>query len=201
MGLRKFIQSLFGTRASHAANKEADPDDLFGMSTAHVTMHAEVGYESVKKAGICFSDFDSTKFEQLVDDARSMAEIGDDSTIATKTTDDHGYDWIIVEDDDFESLVSSLYTITDEFMTQGYGSRLIAAVFGFTTTEGQRAYWIYSFKQGSFYPFCPENNVNDRESAREGKLKQILDGELDIEEDRGYWYPIWPSTPGNHPWE
>ena len=27
------------------------------------------------------------------------------------------------------------------------------------------------------------------------------DGELGIEDDESYWYPLWPDAPGRHPWE
>jgi hypothetical protein len=29
----------------------------------------------------------------------------------------------------------------------------------------------------------------------------VLDGELDVEADESYWYPMWPDTAGGHPWE
>jgi len=29
----------------------------------------------------------------------------------------------------------------------------------------------------------------------------VLDGELDIEADEQYWYPLWPDRPGGYPWE
>jgi hypothetical protein len=29
----------------------------------------------------------------------------------------------------------------------------------------------------------------------------VLDGELDVEGDKEYWYPLWPERAGRHPWE
>ncbi|WP_407059586.1 PspA-associated protein PspAB [Natrinema thermotolerans] len=32
-------------------------------------------------------------------------------------------------------------------------------------------------------------------------LESALDGELEIEREKEYWYPLWPSESGTHPWE
>jgi hypothetical protein len=29
----------------------------------------------------------------------------------------------------------------------------------------------------------------------------MFDGELEIEGEKEYWYPLWPDTEGGHPWE
>jgi len=81
----------------------------------------------------------------------------------------------------------------------GFGSRLLAAVFGFER-DGVDAYWIYSFRRGAYYPFSPKG-TSDRNQQVEFKLQSVLDGELGLEDDEAYWYPLWPDTPGNHPWE
>ncbi len=193
------IRSLLGTRTTVDATSEADPEDLFGMSTAHLTMDANLGYEPIYEVGLCFSNFDSTKFDNAVKEAREMAELGDGGSIATHTEDTHGYQWITVEDTDYEELITAVYSVADEFIDQNYGSRLLAVVFGFTK-ENERAYWVYSFRRGSFYPFCPSGK-NNRDNGREFKLQSVLDGELDVESDESYWYPLWPSIPGNKPWE
>ena len=34
-----------------------------------------------------------------------------------------------------------------------------------------------------------------------GRVRSVLDGELEIEDDEAYWYPLWPDAAGDHPWE
>ena len=208
-GLRERLRQLLGIGAESAATREADPDDLFGMSTAYVTMEADLGFVPTGDAGLCFADVDSTAFGEAVEETEAVLALGETDTgggtIADFREDEYGYRWIVLEATAFEDLVSSVYFAADTLVERRFGSRLLAAVFAFEATDrasadaGTRAYWIYSFRRGSFYPFAPVDG--DRDSATEFKLSSVLDGELDVEDDRGYWYPLWPDAPGGHPWE
>ena len=40
MGLLDSIRAVLGSRAEADASRDADPEDLFGMSTAYITMAA-----------------------------------------------------------------------------------------------------------------------------------------------------------------
>lgn len=202
MGLFDRVRETFGFGAETAAQREADPDDLFGMSTAYVTMHADLDYDAIDQAGLCFAGVDSTDFSAALEDARGIIEAGEDGTIADVHEDGHGYQWVVLADPDFEDLVVGVHAAADEFITRGYGSRLLAAVFGFEKAEssGTRAYWIYSFRRGAYYPFVPSGD-HERDNGTEFKLRSVLEGELDVEEDESYWYPLWPDEAGGHPWE
>jgi hypothetical protein len=201
MGLLDSIRSVLGLRAEADATREADPDDLFGMSTAYLTMQADLGYDSVGRAALCFSSVDSTDFADTVDEVEAILNAGSEETGTTFDLyeDAHGWEWVVLEDDDPEDLVTSVHFAADEFIEQGYGSRLLVAVFGFEK-EGQRAYWIYSFRRGAYYPFAPKRGREQNERVLL-KLESVLDGELDLEPDKEYWYPMWPDRAGGHPWE
>ncbi|MFB6298899.1 MAG: hypothetical protein ABEH65_01410 [Halobacteriales archaeon] len=195
------LRALFGFGAETEATRAADPDDLFGMSTAYVTMSANLDYEPIGIGALGFAEIDSTDFAASLDEVREIIEAGDAGTIATVNTDSHGYKWVILKDPDFEDLVVGVHAAADEFIERGYGSRLLAAVFGFEHERtGEYAYWIYSFRRGAYYPFVP-TGTSDRDNAQEFKLRSVLDGELDIEDDESYWYPLWPDRAGRHPWE
>jgi hypothetical protein len=203
MGVFDSIRSVLGIRAEQDATSDADPDDLFGMSTAYVTMEANLGFEPTGHAALCFGDVNSHEFAGTVTDVRNIlatseAETG---TVSRFVDDDHGYRWVVFEDDgDFEDLVTNVYFAADTFIEEGYGSRLLAAVFAFER-DGQPGDWIYSFRRGSFYPFAPKPNAShERDNQIELKLQSVLDGELDVESDKEYWYPLWPSE-GRHSWE
>ncbi|RDI71755.1 PspA-associated protein PspAB [Halopelagius longus] len=201
MGLFDSIRSVLGISAEADATRDADPEDLFGMSTAYLTMEADLGYDSVDAAALCFSSVDSTDFEQTVSEVEAILGAGEEETGTTFEVreDSHGWEWVVLEDDDPEDLVTSVHFAADEFIERGYGSRLLAAVFGFEK-EGQRAYWIYSFRRGAYYPFAPERGKEQNERVLM-KLESVLDGELEIEPDKEYWYPMWPDRTGGHPWE
>jgi len=203
MGLLDGLKSVLGMKAETDAAREADPEDLFGMSTAYLTMEAELGFPPSGVAALCFADVDSTGFSDAVGEVEAILEAGEveTGTEARFTSDDHGYEWVVLADDDFEDLVTSIHFAADTFIERGYGSRLLAAVFAFERDgDGQRAYWVYSFRRGAYYPFAPSGD-HERDNSVEFKLQSVLDGELSIEPDKEYWYPLWPDGPRGHPWE
>jgi len=202
MGLLDGIRELLGVRAEADATSDADPDDLFGMSTAYVTMGADLAYDSADEAALCFSGVDSTDFQDTVDEVVEILEASREEfgTEAELHEDDHGYHWVVLRDAQFEDLVSNVHFVAKTFIDRDYGSRLLAAVFGFEKDD-QPVYWIYSFRRGAYYPFAPDtDDERKRNQTVEFKLQSVLDGELDVEDRKEYWYPLWPSRPGRHPW-
>jgi len=188
-------------RAESDSTRAADPEDLFGLSTAYVTMSADLDYEPTGHAALCFSEMDSTDFADTVSEVGDILDVGqvETGTDASFVTDDYGYSWVVLADDEFEDLVTSVHFAADTFIERDYGNRLLAAVFGFEK-DGDYVYWVYSFRRGSFYPFAPRAS-KERDSSVEFKLESLLDGELTVESEKEYWYPLWPSTAGRHPWE
>ena len=202
MGLMDTVRSILGVSAETDATRDADPEDLFGMSTAYVTMEADLGYDNAGKAALCFSSVDSTDFGEMVEEVEAILEAGEEETGTTfsQHADDHGYNWVVLADSDPEDLLTSVHFAADTFIEQGYGSRLLAAVFAFDKTDTDHAYWIYSFRRGAYYPFVPAGD-HERDNRTEFKLQSVLDGELAIEDDESYWYPLWPDRPGGYPWQ
>jgi hypothetical protein len=209
MGLFDGIKDALGLGAASAATSDADPEDLWGMSTAYLTMGADLGYETAGEAALCFSGVDSTDFADTVGAVRDILDAGEveTGTEAALHEDDKGYEWVVLRDDDVEDLVTSIHFAADEFIERGYGSRLLAALFAFepgedapgSAGEGDHVYWVYSFRRGAYYPFAPLPG-HERDTKAEFKLQSVLDGELGVEDDKEYWYPLWPEQPGRHPW-
>ena len=233
MGLFDAVREALGLRAETDAARDADPDDLFGISTAHVTMEADLGFVPVGAGALCFADVDATDFADGVDEVETILGAGEEETGTSfeRRVDDHGYHWVVLRDPDPEDLVTSVHFAADTLVERGYGSRLLAAVFGFeravstanasetragsgatrergggggTSTangsSGERVYWLYSFRRGTYYPFAPRGD-HERDRRLEFKLRSVLEGELAVENDEAYWYPLWPDAPGGHPWE
>lgn len=201
MGLLDSLKAALGWRAESDATRAADPEDLFALSTGYVTMATELDFEPTGEAALCFAAVDSTDFRDAVRDVEDILEAGrvETGTEASFREDSQGYDWVVLADEDFEDLVTSLHFAADTLVERGYGSRLLAALFAFRR-EDECVYWVYSFRRGAYYPFAPRGS-RERDSAVEFKLESVLDGELDIEEDKEYWYPLWPDGAGAHPWE
>ena len=199
MGIIDAVRQVLGISAEADATREADPDDLFGMSTAYVTMEASLGYEPIGEAALCFSGVDSTGFRETERQVERILEAGEieTGTSARFVDDAKGYSWVVLADEEFEDLVTSVHFAADTFVEEGFGSRLLAALFAFERDD-RIAYWIYSFRRGTFYPFVPTGG-HDRDSSAEFKLESVLDGELEIEGEKEYWYPLWPEG-GNRPW-
>ncbi|PSP74917.1 hypothetical protein BRC81_17235 [Halobacteriales archaeon QS_1_68_20] len=204
MGLFDRLRGVLGTAAEADATRDADPEDLFGMSTGYVTMAADLDYDSAGEAALCFSGVDSTDFKDTVEEVQDILDVGkvETGTDASLYEDSKGYEWVVLEDDDVEDLVTSIHFAADTFIERGYGSRLLAALFAFERPDraDRYVYWIYSFRRGAYYPFAPEPD-HERDSRTEFKLQSVLDGELDLEDDKEYWYPLWPDRPDRFPWE
>ena len=200
MGFLDTIREALGLGAEMDASRPADPDALFGMSTAYVTMEADLDYRPAGAAALCFSGVDSTDFTDAVEEIENILAAGKEETgtEANLTSDEHGYEWVVLKDADFEDLVTSVHFAADTLIERGFGSRLLAAVFAFER-DGDHVYWLYSFRRGTFYPFAPRAN-RERDSSAEFKLESVLDGELKVEDEKEYWYPLWPDE-GTHPWE
>ncbi|MDS0279173.1 hypothetical protein NDI85_15340 [Halomicroarcula sp. S1AR25-4] len=205
MGLLDGLKSVLGVKAEADATRDADPEDLFGMSTAFITMEADLGYTPTGDAALCFGDVDSTDFQDAKDEVETILEAGEaeTGTVAEFTEDAHGYQWVVLHDDDFEDLVTSIHFAADTLIERRYGSRLLAALFGFEDERtGDPVYWVYSFRRGAYYPFAPDpDRDHERNTTAEFKLESNLDGELTVEGDKEFWYPLWPDRAGDHPWE
>jgi len=210
MGLLDGLRRALGLKAEADATREADPDDLWGMSTAYVTMEADLDYEQSGLAALCFATVDSTSFTSALENVETILNAGEveTGTRAEFVGDSHGYQWIVLEDEEFEDLVTSIHFAADELIEQEYGSRLLAAVFAFEKRggdprsvgdAGKTAYWVYSFRRGAYYPFVPESCQRERDSGAEFKLQSVLDGELTVENEKSYWYPLWPEGDA-YPW-
>jgi hypothetical protein len=203
MGVLDTLRQILGVQAEADATRDADPDDLFEMSTAYVTMEANLDYVPVGEAALCFAGVDSTDFAAAVDEVEAILDVGEEETgtIAELHEDDYGYRWIVLADDDFEDLVTTIHFGVRTLVDHGFGSRLLAAVFAFEQPHADHTvYWVYSFRRGSFYPFVPTGG-QERDQRTEFKLQGVLDGELTVEDDEAYWYPLWPDDPDGHPWE
>jgi hypothetical protein len=82
--------------------------------------------------------------------------------------------------------------VASELEAKGFGGQLLAAAFKF---EGGKhpVYWIYGFKTGTFWPFVPTGEKNERDNAEEMELKAKLEPELPVEPDLSRWLALFDA--------
>lgn len=189
---------LFGSEAAdaHGANSE----DLLALPGAAMTLEQRVGYVPTGEAALCFAPADAGGFEETIADLRSVldateAEAGTD---ASWREDDHGYRWLVLADDEQEDVATALHFAAEAFAERDFGDQLLAALVAYADAD-RRAYLVYTFERGRFYPFAPEG-TDARDAATEFRLQSVLAPELPFEDDRSEWFPLWPDEPGGHPW-
>ena len=186
--------------------KGAAQDRLFALATAQVTLDIELGLKPGGAAAVCFKPLSGGDF------ARSDAEIQEllalvaesAGTKVTRTKDELGYEWVVLEDGDVEDLVTAAHTVADEMKARGFSDRLLAAIFRFSAgasaadpgaaaPAGRRVYLIYGFKTGTFWPFVPTGSERKRDNAEELALKTRLEKELPIEADLTKWLALYDA--------
>jgi len=175
--------------------KLAEPkeDQLFGLTTAAVTLETELGLKPAGVAAIAFKPQSSGEFRSAFDEVDQLVEAiaqSSGSRVEQKS-DEFGYDWVIVHDPQLEDLVGAAHTLASELTAKGFGSQLLAATFKFDGGE-HPVYWIYGFKRGAFWPFVPIGDQK-RDNATELELKAKLEHELPIEPDLTRWLALFDA--------
>ncbi|MDQ6915339.1 MAG: hypothetical protein M3155_05940 [Actinomycetota bacterium] len=173
--------------------KAPAPDRLFAMTTAYVTLETQLGLKSEGAAAIVFQALDTADFAQIAADMQEvLSATSSDAGTKVETTDDSfGYRWMILRDPDFEDLVVGLNAVGGALETGGFGDRILCAVFPFRYERGGKAYWLYNYKRGTFYPFVPAGGEQQRDNERELKLKAQIGAELPVEPELERWFPLW----------
>ena len=117
---------------------------------------------------IVFQPLATADFESIVAEMEELlASTGADTgTTISTSTDEHGYRWMILHDDDVEDLVVGINAVKDALDVDGYGDRVLAAVFAFKDSKGRPVYFIYNYKRGYWYPFVPAGHERARHRAR-----------------------------------
>jgi hypothetical protein len=189
LGLRDV---LFGRK------KLKDParDRLFAMSTARITLETDLDLKPAGAAGVCFKSLSAGEFVRAENELQELldAVASESGSKVERHTDDMGFEWLVVRDGDFEDLVTTVHLVAQELQDRGFGPQLLAALFPF---EGKfkegRAYWVYGFKRGSFWPFVPTGKDQERDNAEELELKAKLEQELPIEQDLTRWFGLFDA--------
>ncbi len=183
-----FLDILFGRSKPAPSKTEA----IFAIATGYVTLVAQLELKSTNKAGVCFRPLASSYFDLAEEEMADLLKVSGE-TSKTKVSikqDSYGFQWVILEDPEFEDLVTLIYLTTETLKEKGFKDQLLATVFAFSKT-GKDVYWIYNYKRGKFYPFVPTGKEQERDNTMELQLKAAMAKELPLEPALEQWYALW----------
>ncbi|HEU4943161.1 MAG TPA: hypothetical protein VFT18_07825 [Gaiellaceae bacterium] len=183
MGIRDV---LFGRRRLKEAKREA----LFALPSAAVTMEVDLGLRPAPVAAVVFKPLSASEFVRAENELQELLDVAarESSSRIERRSDDYGFEWLIVRDEQFEDLVTTVHLVASELGERGFGPQLLAAVFRFDGGP-QPVYLVYGYKRGAFWPFVPSGE-RERDNARELDLKAKLEQELPIEPDISMWFAL-----------
>jgi hypothetical protein len=184
------LDVLFGRKKL----KDAREEKLFALPSAAVTMDVELGLKPGRTAAVCFKPLSAGEFVRAENELQELLDFAAQETASRvhRKSDELGYEWLIVEDPDFEDLVTTVHMVGSELKARGFGGQLLAAVFRFDR-KGRPVYWIYGYKRGAFWPFVPGEQERERDNAEELELKAKLEKELPVEQDLSRWFALFDA--------
>ena len=145
---------LFDVLLGKTKVQEANLDDLFGLSTSGITLEAELGLLSSKSAGVCVTPGAAISFDDAWKELKELSKT-DDLNSMKVVTDSFDYRWIVLEDPDFESLVTRVHMVNTTLKEAGWGPQLLCSAFGLTPNDvgkenfPAKCYLIYLYKRGT----------------------------------------------------
>ncbi len=200
MGFRDFMDAVLGSSRLPKAKSEK----LFAISTASITLESSLGLKPSGYAGICFKPVGASAYESARKEIQELLEY---SSKETETEfrlekDEFNFLWAIFKDPHFDDLVANIHLVSQTLEERGFGEQILCAIYRFDSepeagavsqgkTDGIKAvYWIYNFKQGTYYPFIPLPD-KQRDSPFEFRLRADMEKEMPIEKNVEKWYPLW----------
>ena len=161
-----------------------------------------------RQAGIIYRHDDALPFLATISD--HLDAILYEGPGATKTgyeiqDDEHGMRWAILNDGNFDDLLSSVFTVANAIKANEGGPNLLAAVFEFdfanhavnpqaqAGTGFVNSYLIYRFDRDNYYPFIPTGDVaGERDRETERMLGTAIRGAgLKTEGSMSEWLGLW----------
>ena len=126
MGLRDV---LFGRKRL----KEAKRDALFALPSAAVSMEVELGLRPAGVAAVVFKPLSAGEFVRAENEMQELLDVAarESSSRVERRSDDYGYEWLIIRDEQFEDLVTTVHLVAGELAERGFGPQLLAAVTRF----------------------------------------------------------------------
>ncbi|GHG01999.1 hypothetical protein GCM10018777_10890 [Streptomyces albogriseolus] len=175
-----------------------DLDQLFGLPSAAITLHAASGLTPTGAGSVCFAAIEGGAFAQVQQEVRALLDADSQrgGTPVEFSRDSYGYSWLLSRRDpgDLPALVSDLHAVNTALEDSGFGPQLLCSLVTFHDAELRPLALVYLYKRGTFYPFAPLPG-HKRDSPLELQVKATLKDDLRVEEDLTRWFPLW-GAPG-----
>lgn len=186
-----FFDSLMGRSTPPAP----DLDNLFGLPAAAVTLEAAVGFRSTGTGSVAFRAPEGKAFGEV---QREIEELVSTDAPVEVGNDEFGYTWITLRAADIATLVTDLHAVNTSLVDAGFGPTLLCTLVGFLDDRGRRLGLVYLFKQGTFYPFVPEDDATGsqrRDNIVELQVRDLVADDLRVEPELTRWFALW-GAPG-----
>lgn len=182
------LRALFG----HTKLKAPERERFFSIVGAAFDLRGRTDMKIMDKAGIVMNPVESEFFDNFDIEMRQLLDLSRGSTgTRFEIIDDNlGTRWVVIDDADFEDLVSNIHLVSETVTDHGFADRLLAAAFSFRFQQ-RYAYWIYNYRSGTFYPFVPSLD-GERDNATELRFGEVMkEQKLPVEKRLERWYALW----------
>lgn len=189
-----FWDAITGRSRPKANNLDA----LFAVPSAVLQLQAATGFEPIGSGSVCYRAAAGAAFAQTQSDVVALLEADPETPDVTLTQDSFGFTWLEVsgEPDDIAALCTGLHAVNTSLEAQGFSGSLLCTLIPFADAAGRRFGLVYLYKQGTFYPFAPQDQqAQRRDNLLELQIRDVLAGELPMEQDLQRWLAVW-GAPG-----
>lgn len=173
-------------------------DALFALPSAVITLDIDLGLTPTGTGSVCFRAPEGKAFADLEAEVRELLD-ADGGPAVEASADEFGFDWFTIrtEPADISTAVTDIHAVNTSLVHAGFGPQLLCSLFPFADNEGNIGALIYLYKRGTFYPFVPKPNTQDksRNNILELQIRDKLVGELPMELDTTRWFALW-DAPG-----
>jgi hypothetical protein len=190
-----FWDSVLGRTKPTGPNLDA----LFALPSAAITLQVSLDMLPTGRGSVAFRAPEGRAFADVEADVRNLLDAGGGRPVEVKA-DSFGYTWLVTTTDpaDVGQTVTDVHAVNTSLVDAGFGPQLLCTQVSFRDPGGQALAMIYLFKRGTFYPFAPTGDpgISDqRDNVLEIRVRDLLTGELPLEDDLSRWFPIW-GAPG-----
>lgn len=171
-----------------------DLDALFHVPSAAVTLETSLGLAPTGSGGVCYRAAAGAAFSRLQADVTALVDdtpdVPDDVVVST---DGFGFTWLVVRrrTDETARVCTDLHAVNTTLQEQGFAGGLLCSAVPFASAT-QSVVLVYLYKQGTFYPFAPGPG-RSRDNLLELQVRDLLAGELPMEQDLGRWMALWDA--------
>ena len=166
-------------------------DSLFALPSAAVGLQASLGLKPTGTGSVCVKPTEGAGFAGLREQIDELLKTDNDKYDETKDT--FGFSWITRRGnpEDISDLVTDLHAINSSLADAGFGPALLCTLVVFTDGTNPPIGLVYLYKRGTWYPFAPAADEQQRSTERELQIKAQVGSELPIEPELERWFPLW----------